>query len=383
MATPEPLRRLYSNDGAPLLEGMSGDISPIEEDDDAELQNEVAINSGMPREHPNRLSDSLEEGSLEAYIEGSLDAHSKPHSRADSRTNLLDAISVHSPLHSPTHSEKHSPTHSATHSPTHSATHSTGGKSGSESESELLLDSKMASASDLMGMMLVQHQTPDYPKDSQELLVDAFPPEAQPPAKTSMWTLLKQTVRCEVEYYRKLSWMKKIVYWLEAPLTLLRNMTIPVVMEERYDKFLLLTTAFGMPLFIFHKSERALSELMFGLPSWLVLLGISLVLFVFFACCMPFEGAPKQSMFFVRPGRRESRVDHPVRVVLHVDHVGRRDRGRAGGSDERAGVDRGRAAIRDGPHRARRGELDQRSRGRYHHHQAGISADGHWWNLRM
>ena len=157
----------------------------------------------------------------------------------------------------------------------------------------------MASASDLMGMMLVQHQTPDYPKDSQELLVDAFPPEAQPPAKTSMWALLKQTVRCEVEYYRKLSWMKKIVYWLEAPMTLLRNMTIPVVMEERYDKFLLLTTAFGMPLFIFHKSERALSELMFGLPSWLVLLGISLVLFVFFACCMPFEGAPKQSMFFV------------------------------------------------------------------------------------
>ena len=301
MATPEPLRRLYSNDGAPLLEGMSGDISPIEEDDDAELQNEVAINSGMPREHPNRLSDSLEEGSLEAYIEGSLDAHSKPHSRADSRTNLLDAISVHSPAHSPTHSEKHSPTHS----PTHSATRSTGGKSGSESESELLLDSKMASASDLMGMMLVQHQTPEYSKDSQELLVDAFPPEAQPPAKTSMWALLKQTVRCEVEYYRKLSWMKKIVYWLEAPLTLLRNMTIPVVMEERYDKFLLLTTAFGMPLFIFHKSERALSELMFGLPSWLVLLGISLVLFVFFACCMPFEGTPKQSMFFVRPGRRE------------------------------------------------------------------------------
>ena len=307
MATPEPLRRLYSNDGAPLLEGMSGDISPIEEDDDAELQNEVAINSGMPRENPNRLSDSLEEGSLEAYIEGSLDAHSKPHSRADSRTNLLDAISVHSPAQSPTHSEKHSPTHSATHSPTHSATHSpthsathsTGGKSGSESESELLLDSKMASASDLMGMMLVQHQTPEYSKDSQELLVDAFPPEAQPPAKTSMWTLLKQTVRCEVEYYRKLSWMKKIVYWLEAPLTLLRNMTIPVVMEERYDKFLLLTTAFGMPLFIFHKSERALSELMFGLPSWLVLLGISLVLFVFFACCMPFEGTPKQSMFFV------------------------------------------------------------------------------------
>lgn len=303
MATPEPLRRLYSNDGAPLLEGMSGDISPIEEDDDAELQNEVAINSGMPRENPNRLSDSLEEGSLEAYIEGSLDAHSKPHSRADSRTNLLDAISVHSPAQSPTHSEKYSPTHSEkhspTHSPTHSATRSTGGKSGSESESELLLDSKMALASDLMGMMLVQHQTPEYSKDSQELLVDAFPPEAQPPAKTSMWTLLKQTVRCEVEYYRKLTWMKKIVYWLEAPLTLLRNMTIPVVMEERYDKFLLLTTAFGMPLFIFHKSERALSELMFGLPSWLVLLGISLVLFVFFACCMPFEGAPKQSMFFV------------------------------------------------------------------------------------
>lgn len=314
MATPEPLRRLYSNDGAPLLEGMSGEISPIEEDDDAELQNEVAINSGMPGENPNRLSDSFEEGSLEAYIEGSLDAHSKPHSRTDSRTdsrtNLLDAISVHSPSQSPTHSEKHSPARSRTHSPprspprspARSPARSPGGKSGSESESELLLDSKMALASDLMGMMLVQHQTPDYPKDNQELLVDAFPPEAQPPAKTSKWALLKQTVRCEVEFYRKLSWMKKIVYWLEAPMTLLRNMTIPVVMEERYDKFLLLTTAFGMPLFIFHKSERALSELMFGLPSWLVLLGVSLVLFVFFACCMPFEGAPKQSMFFVRPG---------------------------------------------------------------------------------
>ena len=330
MATPEPLRCLYSNDGAPLLEAMSGDISPIEEDDDAELQNEVAINSGMPNEHTHRLSESYEEGSLDVSIEGSLDGHSRPHSRTNSHTNLLDDISVHSSMHSPIHSEKHSPVHSEKHSPIHSEKHSPvhsekhspvhsekhspthsphsptrsmGAKSGSESESELLLDSKMASASDLMGMMLVQHQTPDYSKDNQELLVDAFPPETQPPAKTSRWALLKQTVRCEVEYYRKLSWMNKIVYWLEAPMTLLRNMTIPVVMEERYDKFLLLSTAFGMPLFIFHKSEKALSELMFGLPCWVVLLGISLVLFVFFACCMPFEGAPKQSMFFVRVWR--------------------------------------------------------------------------------
>ena len=154
-------------------------------------------------------------------------------------------------------------------------------------------------SNDLMNMMLVQHETPAYSKDTQELLVDAFPPGQQPPAKPSKWALLKKTILVEVEYYRKLSWFQKIVYWLESPMTLLRNMTIPVVMEERYDKFLLLLTAFGMPLFIFHKSEKALSELMFGLPSWLVLLAISLVLFVFFACCMPFEGAPKKSMFFV------------------------------------------------------------------------------------
>ena len=304
---------------------MSGEISPIEEDE-AELQNEVAINSGVPSEYPPRMTESFEEGSLEAYIEGSPEPHSKHHSRINSYTNLLDEVDVystsnspvtrsparsptHSPPHSPVqpaarsptqspvHSPPHSPVQPAAHSPIHSPTHSEGRRSGSESE--LVGQPGVTPSNDLMNMMLVQHETPAYSKDTQELLVDAFPPGQQPPAKPSKWALLKKTILVEVEYYRKLSWFQKIVYWLESPMTLLRNMTIPVVMEERYDKFLLLLTAFGMPLFIFHKSEKALSELMFGLPSWLVLLAISLVLFVFFACCMPFEGAPKKSMFFV------------------------------------------------------------------------------------
>ena len=66
------------------------------------------------------------------------------------------------------------------------------------------------------------------------------------------------------------SWMWKIVYLLELPLTLLRNVTIPVVMEERYNKFNLLATAFGMPLFIFMKSEHTWTETIYGMPYWLL-----------------------------------------------------------------------------------------------------------------
>ena len=71
------------------------------------------------------------------------------------------------------------------------------------------------------------------------------------PAENPVWKQLKVHVRREVEYYKEEKWYWKIVYWLEAPLTVLRNATIPVVMEERYNKFNLLLTAFGMPQFLF------------------------------------------------------------------------------------------------------------------------------------
>ena len=101
--------------------------------------------------------------------------------------------------------------------------------------------------------------------------------EPEVPKENEKWSLFKSYVKNEVEYYKKLSWYWKIIYWIEAPMTILRNATIPVVMEERYNKFHLLLTSFGIPLFLFYKSEKAWTDSMFGVPCWL------------FRCCFYFS----------------------------------------------------------------------------------------------
>lgn len=117
--------------------------------------------------------------------------------------------------------------------------------------------------------------------------------------ENAKWTLFKSYVTKEVEYYKKLPWYWKIVYWLEAPLTILRNVTIPVVMEERYNKFHLLLTSFGIPLFLFYKSEKAWTDTMIGVPYWVVLLIAIPLLFIFFECLTAWEQPPSGWMFFV------------------------------------------------------------------------------------
>ena len=123
--------------------------------------------------------------------------------------------------------------------------------------------------------------------------------EPEVPKENEKWSLFKSYVKNEVEYYKKLSWYWKIIYWIEAPMTILRNATIPVVMEERYNKFHLLLTSFGIPLFLFYKSEKAWTDSMFGVPCWLVLLIAIPLLFLFFECLTPWEHPPSGWMFFV------------------------------------------------------------------------------------
>ena len=95
------------------------------------------------------------------------------------------------------------------------------------------------------------------------------------------------------------SWMWKIVYLLELPLTLLRNVTIPVVMEERYNKFNLLATAFGMPLFIFMKSEHTWTEKIYGMPYWLLISILIIALVTLFSLTTSFIQVPTGVMFYV------------------------------------------------------------------------------------
>lgn len=119
------------------------------------------------------------------------------------------------------------------------------------------------------------------------------------PAENPVWKQLKVHVRREVEYYKEEKWYWKIVYWLEAPLTVLRNATIPVVMEERYNKFNLLLTAFGMPLFLFYKSGKALTDPICGMPAWLLLLIVIPALFIFFYLTTPWTQPPTGWVFFL------------------------------------------------------------------------------------
>lgn len=102
-----------------------------------------------------------------------------------------------------------------------------------------------------------------------------------------------------MDYYKELPWYWKILYWIEAPLIVLRNATIPVVMEERYNKFHLLLTAFGIPLFLFYKSEKAWTDTMFGVPLWVILLITIPILLLFFEFLTPWEHSPTGWMFFV------------------------------------------------------------------------------------
>lgn len=93
--------------------------------------------------------------------------------------------------------------------------------------------------------------------------------------------------------------MWKIVYILELPLTILRNVTIPVVMEERFNKFNLLLTAFGMPLFLFFKTSHSFTDKALGMPYWLLLSIIILSLFCFFYFTTSFNHTPTGFMFFL------------------------------------------------------------------------------------
>ena len=93
--------------------------------------------------------------------------------------------------------------------------------------------------------------------------------------------------------------MWKIVYILELPITILRNTTIPVVMEERFNKFSLLLTSFGMPLFIFMKNEKSLTDKVLGMPYWLLLSLIILSLFCFFYLTTSFSKVPTGFMFYL------------------------------------------------------------------------------------
>ena len=89
------------------------------------------------------------------------------------------------------------------------------------------------------------------------------------------------------------------MYILELPITLLRNMTIPVVMEERYNKFNLLLTSVGMPLFIFMKGDHAFTDKIIGMPYWLFLILISCCLFIFFWFTTSFTKVPTGFMFYL------------------------------------------------------------------------------------
>ena len=111
--------------------------------------------------------------------------------------------------------------------------------------------------------------------------------------------MLRCNIQKEKEYYARQPWYWKIVYWLEAPLVILRNTTIPVVMEERYNKWHLLLTSLGMPLFIFYKTEKSLTDTMWGLPLWAILAIAIPLLFLFFYFCTPWEHTPTGWVFFV------------------------------------------------------------------------------------
>lgn len=123
------------------------------------------------------------------------------------------------------------------------------------------------------------------------------------PEKTAKQSVPLQMLSCSIQkekaYYAKQPWYWKIVYWLEAPLTILRNTTIPVVMEERYNKWNLLLTSFGMPLFLFYKSEKALTDVVCGMPLWAILAIAIPALFLFFYFFAPWEKTPSGWMFFV------------------------------------------------------------------------------------
>ena len=243
---------------------MDEGISPVEEDD-SDILSEVAINSGIPPDACGSLGE-IPVGSEPGLMIGS----------------ELDA----------------------------------------ESASELPIETETQGNEATDGT--ADQLFPEIPAGHESGIVPAVTATEPETVSYSKWELLKKSVSSEVEFYKKQSWLKKIIYWLEAPLTFLRNATIPVVMEERYDKFLLLLTAFGMPLFIFYKTGRKLTDVAIGLPYWSIILICSLALFLFFACCMPFKGTPKKGMFLVSAGER-CYVDHFVHIVLHVDHVGRGD----------------------------------------------------------
>lgn len=68
--------------------------------------------------------------------------------------------------------------------------------------------------------------------------------EPEVPKENEKWSLFKSYVKNEVEYYKKLSWYWKIIYWIEAPMTILRNATIPSVNGGAFNnKFILLLTS--------------------------------------------------------------------------------------------------------------------------------------------
>lgn len=54
------------------------------------------------------------------------------------------------------------------------------------------------------------------------------------------------------EEFKKCSVMKKVLYILEYPFTLLRDMSIPLVEDDRWNKYWILCCSFGTPFILAH-----------------------------------------------------------------------------------------------------------------------------------
>ena len=89
---------------------------------------------------------------------------------------------------------------------------------------------------------MVQKQSPK--PGLEEIIAEA---EAETPRRDVDRRSVKDLWMNAWEGFRELSWFRKIIYIVEYPFTLLRDMSTPLVEEDRWNKYWLLFSSFGAP----------------------------------------------------------------------------------------------------------------------------------------
>ncbi|KAK8794984.1 hypothetical protein WA588_003835 [Blastocystis sp. NMH] len=171
------------------------------------------------------------------------------------------------------------------------------GKQGTGMQISLMVESRLhhETANQVLPELILKQS----PSQSLEKAVEQVV-EAQKPAETVDRRSVKQLVVHAWGNFLELSPVKKVLYVMEFPFTILRDVSCPIVEEDRWNKYWLLLSSVGAPFLIaFFAGADLGGTVMKVVPVWVLLLLVALVLLLCNALCTSFQQPPEKGFYLV------------------------------------------------------------------------------------